>query len=251
MRAWVLAAGVASALSGAATSQERRPLPDPEPFYAATRANVARAQSAQSQFAYRERRTELHLNPFGRLGSGGTVVYEVTPMPDGGLERKIVERDGKPVTDAAVERRPPRTRRATRRRSPVEDVVATLRFSIDRREVRDGRDVVAVAFTPKPDAEPETREGEWARRFTGTIFVDEASHEVTRVEATAIEDLTFGMGLVARLQKGTTVTVSRERVEPDLWMPTAIRFKGRGRALLLRRLEIDQVIEWSDYRRVR
>src|SRR5688572_6686544 len=162
---------------------------------------MERAQSAQSQFAYRERRTELHLNPFGRLGSGGTVVYEVTPMPDGGLERKLVERDGKPVTDAAVERRPPRTRRATRR-STVEDVVATLRFSIERREVHDGRDVVAVAFTPKPDAEPETRQGELARRFTGTIFVDEASHEVTRVEATAIEDLTYGMGLVARLQKG-------------------------------------------------
>ena len=90
-----------------------------------------------------------------------------------------------------------------------------------------------------------------ARRFTGTIFVDEAAHEVMRIEATAIEDLTYGLGLVARLQKGTTIAVSRERVEPDLWMPTAIRFKGRGRALLLRRLEIDQVIEWSDYRRVR
>jgi hypothetical protein len=82
--------------------------------------------------------------------------------------------------------------------------------------------------------------------------VDEAAHEVMRVEATAIEDLTYGLGLVARLQKGATVTVSRRRIEPDLWMPTSIRFKGRGRALLLlRRLEIDQIIEWIDYRRVR
>ena len=128
---------------------------------------------------------------------------------------------------------------------------AILRFSIRHREVRDGRDVVAVGFEPKPDAEPETRQGELARHFTGTIFVDEAAHEVMRVEATAIEDLTYGMGFVARLQKGATVTVSRQRVEAEVWLPTAIRFTGRGRALLLRSFEIDQVIEWSDYRRVR
>jgi len=227
-------------------------LPDPEPFYAATRANMARAQAAQSHFAYRERRTELHLNPFGRMGSGGTLVYDVMPMADGGLERRLVERDGTAVTDAPVERQPPRGPRTTRRRSTVEDVVSVLRFSIRHREMRDGREVVAVGFEPRPGAEPETRQGELARRFTGTIFVDEAAHEVTRVEATAIEDLTYGLGLVARLQKGATVTVSRRRIEPDLWMPTSIRFKGRGRALLLlRSLEIDQVIEWIDYRRVR
>jgi hypothetical protein len=236
----------------AAASQESRPLPDPEPFYAATRENAARAQAAQNRFAYRERRTELHLNPFGRLGSGGTLVYDVTPTADGGLERRLVERDGTTVTDAPVERRPPRTPRPARQRSTVDDVVSVLRFSILRREVRDGRDVVTVGFEPRPGAEPETRQGELARRFTGTIFVDEAAHEVMRVEATAIEDLTYGLGLVARLQKGATVTVSRRRIEPDLWMPTSIRFKGRGRALLLlRRLEIDQIIEWIDYRRVR
>ncbi len=251
MRTWVLAAGLGGMLSGTMASQEGRSLPDPEPFYAATRANVARAQAVQNQFAYRERRTELHLNPFGRIGSGGTVVYDVMPTADGGVDRRLVERDGKVVTDAPVERRPPRTRRTTRQRSTIEDVVSALRFSIRDREVRDGRDVVAVGFEPRPGARPETREAELARRFTGTIFVDEAAHEVTRIEATAIEDLTYGMGLVARLEKGTTVTVSRQRIEPDLWMPTSVRFKGQGRALLLRRLEIDQIIEWSDYRRVR
>src|SRR5689334_8770850 len=105
MRGWVLVAGLAGGLSSTAVSQQSRPLPDPEPFYAATRANVARAQAEQSKFAYRERRTELHLNPFGRLGSGGTVVYDVTPTADGSVERRLVERDGTAVTDAAVERR--------------------------------------------------------------------------------------------------------------------------------------------------
>jgi hypothetical protein len=250
MRTWVAAASLAGALSATAASSQSRALPDPEPFYAATRANAARAQAMQRDFAYRERRTELHLNPFGRMGSGGTVVYDVMPLADGGVERRLIERDGKAVADAPVERRSPRARRSPRKRSAVDDVVATLRFTIRHREIRDGRDVIAVGFAARPGADPETREGDLARRFTGTIFVDEAAHEVMHVEATAVEDLTYGMGLVARLQKGTTVTLTREMIEPDLWMPTAIRFKGHGRALLLRRLEIDQAIEWSNYRRV-
>jgi hypothetical protein len=46
------------------------------------------------------------------------------------------------------------------------------------------------------------------------------------------------------------VTLTRERVEPDLWLPTSVRFTGKGRALLVRSLDIDQVIEWTNYRRV-
>jgi hypothetical protein len=108
-----------------------------------------------------------------------------------------------------------------------------------------------VRFEPKPGASAETREGDLAQRFTGTIFVDEASREVVRVDATAVEDLTYGFGMVARLGKGATVAVRRERVEADLWLPTSVRFAGRGRALLFRRLDIDQSIEWTNYRRVR
>src|SRR5512147_1898651 len=59
------------------------PLPDPEPFFAAVRENMARSQSQQNRFAYKERRTELRVNPFGRIGTGATMVYDVMPAADG------------------------------------------------------------------------------------------------------------------------------------------------------------------------
>jgi hypothetical protein len=239
-------------VTGAVGDARQAPLPDAEPFYADTRANLERAQRVQGEFAYRERRTELHLNPFGRLGTGGTVVYEVTPLPGGGTERRLLERDGKAVSDAEVVRREPRGRRPRpRRRSAADDTVGVLRFTIDRRDTVAGRRVIAVRFEPKADADAETREGNLAKRFSGTIFVDEEAREVVRVEATAIDDLTYGFGMVARLGRGTTVHLAREPVERNLWLPTNIRFSGSGRALLFRRLDIDQVIEWTNYRRVR
>ena len=73
---------------------------------------------------------------------------------------------------------------------------------------------------------------------------------MVRVEATAIEDITYGLGVVARLNKGATVTLVRERVEGDTWLPTSIRLSGEGRAMVLRKLRVDHLIEWFDYRRV-
>lgn len=228
------------------------PLPEATTFFAAVRDNMARSGKVQDQFAYKERRTQLHTNPFGRIGTGGTVVYEVTPIPGGpGFTRRLLERDGKPVTNGEVERIGQRRNR-DRAQSPssIEDTLNVLDFHIDRREIVEGRPAIVVAFTPKPNARPRTREGRLAVDFKGQIWVDEEAQEVVRAEAVAIDSLTYGYGIVARLSPGTVVTLQRERVDGDIWMPTAIRFKGEGRAMLLRKLNVDFGIDWFDYRRV-
>ena len=228
--------------------EQSRPLPDEEVLFTATRDNLARATRVQSQYAYKERRSELHMNPFGRLGTGGMLVYQVVPLPDGaGSVRTLLERDGKPVTNARPERQQRRVR--PQARSGIDDAVAMLRFRIDRREQHNGRDLIVVGFAPRPDARPSTREGRIAKVMTGTIWVDEAASEVVRAEATAIDDLSFGFGMIARLNEGSRVSVTREPVD-DVWMPTSVRFAGDGRAMLFRRLHIDHVIEWFDYRRL-
>ena len=232
------------------SSAQDRPLPDASTFFAATRDNLARAGRVQDQFAYKERRTQVHTNPFGRIGTGGTIVYEVTPNPNGaGFIRRIIEREGKPVVDGEVEEF---GRRRNRGQSPsaVQDAASVLDFAIDRRIVHDGRSTILITFTPKPDAKPVTRQGRLARAFTGKIWVDEATQEVTRVEATAIDSISYGYGLLARLNEGTVVTLVRKHIEDDVWMPISIRFQGEGRALLLRKLNVDFGINWFDYRRV-
>ena len=228
---------------------QERPLPDEETFFRDARENLARATRLQSRYAYKERRTELHMNPFGRLGTGGTLLYEVTPTGDGTVTlRTLLERDGKPVPRSAPERQERRAR--SQRRSGMDDAVATLRFAIERRERLNGRDTLVVRFEPRPEANPTTREGRIAKVMRGTIWVDEEAREVMRVEAIAVDDLSFGFGVVARLNEGTRVQLTREPVSGGIWLPTSARFMGQGRAMLFRRLTIDQVIEWFDYREV-
>ena len=265
--------------SAAGRAQETRPLPAMETFSGLVRENLARPERVAHLYAFNERRTDVHRNPFGRIGTGGTRLFEVYPSATRRLTyRRLVDRDGVPlgaqelaeqdreyrervadvqrrlVTENADEQRS-REEDATRRRERgerrVADVLDTLQFRVDGRTVHEGVPAIVVSFTPRSGAKPETREGRMAQRFVGTVWIHEATAEVMRVEATSVESISFGFGLLARLGKGTEATLTRQAVEPDLWMPTQLTLKGRGRAaLFLRSLVIDYAVDWFDYRRL-
>ena len=241
---------VAISVLQSAPARDVRPFPEPDVFFAAVRANLARSQDDQNLFAYKERRTELNLNPFGRLGTGGVRVTEVTPIEGGSaVTIRVIERDGKPVTDSEPVRRP--IRMSGRGRRVVDDVASTLEVSMNRREHLAGRDAIVTVFKARRDAKPQTREGRIASNFAGEIWIDEQTREVFRIDAKAVDEVAFGYGgVLARLNKGAAVTLRRELVQGNLWLPVSMRFNGEGRALLLRKLTIDFAVDWFDYRRV-
>ena len=266
----------AVALVAGARAEPQAPLPDPDAFYRAVRENLVRAERANDRYVYRERRTDIHTNPFGKLGTGGVSVYEVYPSPVRQLDyRRLIERNGEPVpaSERARQDREYRARAANvlreraarvpdeerlveeesararaRRQRTIDDVVATLAFEMRERTLYQGVSAIVIAFKPKPDARPDTRQGRLAQKFAGTVWIDERAAEVMRVEATSIDDISYGLGLVARLGEGTTATVTRAPVEGGVWMPSELTLKGQGRAVLFRRLVLDFSIGWFDYR---
>ena len=121
---------------------------------------------------------------------------------------------------------------------------------MQRRESVDGRDAIVVTFAPKKGAQPQTREGKMAKLFSGSIWIDEAAQEVVRVEGTAIDSMSFGLGMIARLNEGSRVALTRQPVEGGLWLPTSVRFAGAGRAMVFRKLTVDYAVDWFDYREV-
>ena len=247
---------------------QQKPLPEFDALYKAVRENLARAQRSVHVSAFKERRTELHTNPFGKLGTGGTRLSDVYPSATPRLTyRRVIQRNGMPVSasdlmaqDNAYRERVAEMQRRPRTAVPtpqqrgermINDVVDTLQFTLEGRAVRDGIQTVVIRFTPNADARPTTREGRMAQKFAGTVWIDEAQAEVMRVEAKTVDELSFGYGMVARLGEGTTALMIRRPIDTDIWMPTEIRLNGRGRAALgIRRLVIDFVVEWFDYRRL-
>jgi len=265
-----VAAVVAASIvvAGAGTGQTRD-LPPRDVFLREAREVATRSQEGWHRYEYRERSTELHLNPFGRMGTGGTRVFEVRPSPNPKLTyRRMIEQNGVPVSSAELDGQDAdyrtRARRLTqddgnasqrqnddllarhRAQMIVDDVVNTMQFDLARREFRDGRPMIAVTFAAKPNARPVSREGQLTGVFRGEILVDEATREISAVTGVAIDDVAFG-GFIAKVYKGTEIAVERREVLPGVWMPTRLTLKGDVRALF-RKARIDHIVEWFDYR---
>ena len=207
---------------GAGLAQDARPLPDFDTFSRTVRENLARAERVAHLYAFTERRTDVHANPFGRIGTGGTRLFEVYPSAIRQLTyRRLVERNGVavPAPELANQDRQYRARAADvqrrlaaegvderrlrdadsararqRGQRRVDDVVAALQFKIVGRAMYEGVPAVVVSFAPKPGARPDTREGRAAQSFAGTIWVHEAAAEVMRVEAKSVDDLSSASG---------------------------------------------------------
>ena len=256
-----------------AQSEQSAELPPRAAFLAEVREVLARSRGLWHHYTYTERRTELHLNPFGRMGTGDTIVIEGRPAANPQLNyRKVIERNGVPVpkheldrqdaeyrarvariqrdtgTDSAERREQDELLAQRRSKMMLDDVVNTLQFELERREYHNGRPMIVVSFTPKPDARPTTREGRMAKVFEGSFLIDEAAREVTDVHAVAKDDVSFG-GFVAKVYAGTEAVIERREVEAGTWMPTRLTLKGNFRALF-RKAKINHVTEWTDYRRL-
>ena len=280
------ATGPATRPAGAAAPQ---PLVD-ESFFDEARERLAEAFRLDDFYAYQERRTELNTNPFGRLGTGDVQLYEVYPSPTRGLTyRRLIATNGEPTSAADLarqdreyhqrateirrrlaeeaaerlhgapeERAAAEVRRAEelersreRAREQIDDVINAMQFRVDRRETFEGRSAIVVTFEPRPDADPQTRRGDLARKFAGTAWIDEAEREIRYVEAVSVDSISFGLGLAARISDGAVATLRREKVADGVWMLTSVTLTGRGRAMLfLRGLSLDYSVEWFDYRPV-
>jgi hypothetical protein len=256
---------------GARGAGQTADLPDRDTFLRDAREALSRSQQVWHRYDYKQRRTELHTNPFGRLGTGDRIVTEVRPEADPRLTyRRVIERNGVALSRAELDRQAAeyrtriarlarqdvsddaeRTRRddelaRQRARMVMDDVVNTLQFELVRREFPGGKPAIVVSFAARPDARPSTREGRLAKVFKGSLWFDEASRELTHLNAVATDDVAFG-GFVAKVYEGTEAFIERQPIEPGVWMPTKLRLIGEFRALF-RRAKIDHVVEWFDYR---
>ena len=258
----------------AAPAQER-PLPDFNAFAAEVKKHLATDEERQSGYVFNERRLEQKVNAAGRVTDESVKVYEVYPgLPGEDRYRRLIEEDGRPTPPERLARLDAERRKkaedyarkqavASERQkearahdkarqeysAAVEDVFRVYDIQMLRRERIEGIDTILASLTPKRGARPQTDDGKIMRHFKARAWISESDYELVRVEIEAIDNLSFGLGLLARVHRGTVATYQRRKVNGETWLPLEVTWTASGRVLLLRRLRLRGVSQFSNYRR--
>jgi hypothetical protein len=275
--AGLAAAGLAGA--GAARAQQdqkQKSGDDDRPLtLAEIRALVARAiadQHADDNALNEYDRTEhtISREP-GKEAEPVDTVDRVFPIGTGDV-RVALNRDGKPVDAAAIEQswhnlekylaarshpddpaiRPEYEKEERRERAHAEmvnDIGSAFRFRWVGRVTIGGRPTIELAFEPDPGYKSSARFAVVFAHTMGTVWFDETSGQVVRLEARLREDVPFYGGLIAKIYRGSWLNVQQSEVAPGVWLPAAATYDIEGRKFLFAASWRGQ-IDASGYRRV-
>ena len=185
----------------------------------------------QSGYSFTEREVEQTLDGSGSVKQQTVKVFEVYPaLPGEEPYRRLIEEDSKPVPASELAKRDrerqkhveedtarrlstPQTetdrQKATRndqkavkeRRDAIDDIFNVFDVRMTGRETMDGHDTIAFALTPRPRAVPRTDSGKMMHHFKARAWISESDHELVRVQVEAVDNVSFGLGLLARLHK--------------------------------------------------
>ena len=239
------------------------------------RKHLATDEERQSGYVYIERRTEQKVDSSGRPTSESVKTYEMYPgLPGQERYRRLIEENGRRVApdqlarqdrerkkdvDAYVKAQASESQRQkaarehekARRRTnaAIDDLFRIYDIRMIRREPIDGHVTILATLDPKDSVKPQTDDGKIMRNFKARAWVSETDYELVRIEIEAIRDLSFGMGLLARVHKGTVATFERRKVNNEVWLPAKVTWTASGRVLLVRRLRLRGISEFSGYRK--
>lgn len=266
---------LAALLLMAVPTAQESPLPDFNTFAAEVKKHLATDEERQSGYMYVERRIEQKVDGSGRLTGESVKVFEVYPgLPGEPRYRRLIEENGRTIAPDTLAREdrerqrhvdkyvreqssPSRRQKAaredekTRRRfnAAIDDLFRIYDIRMVRRESIDGHSTIFATLDPKDSIKPQTDDGKIMRNFKARAWVSEADYELVRVELEAVRDLSFGLGLLARVHKGTTAAFERRKVNNEVWLPAKVTWTASGRLLLLKRLRLRGISEFSGYKK--
>jgi hypothetical protein len=109
---------------------------------------------------------------------------------------------------------------------------------------------VRLSFFPNPHYNAPTRELQIFRSMSGMMWIDRAALRMSRLDGSLFEDVTFGWGLLGRLNKGGTFSVAQSRVADDHWEIVALDVKMSGHAVIFKTINVKQVQRITGFHRV-
>lgn len=226
----------------------------------------------QREYSSTKHVDEKQLDPDGSVRTQTLKTFEPA-IVDGFILRKLVAKDGRPLPDFEAHKEDERIRRlvgARKRETPGEkaarlaeeqrkrdkqygfnrEIFEAFNFELAREEDVDGRKNWLIEATPVAGYKPQEMRGQFFRHIKGKIWIDERDHVWTKAEAVAIEPISFGFGIIAKLDTGAHLSFQQTREPDGVWLVRSTAIRAIAHIAIVKRIAVEQVSRYDNFRKV-
>jgi len=115
---------------------------------------------------------------------------------------------------------------------------------------RAGDPLVKLEFRPNPRYQPPSRVEEVLTGMQGYVLVDPVRYRIASIDGTLFKDVSFGWGILGRLDRGGRFVVHQQVVGGNFWEISSMNLSFTGKILLVKNLSIISTEIFSGFKQV-
>lgn len=227
---------------------------------------------AARNYTFIERTQESKLDNGGRVQSSKTETSEITILYGEPFER-LIARDDKPLSAREQKKQDDQFEKETRKReneSPaerekrirefeknrqdertfVQEVLQAYDFTLAGEETVNGRKTWVVDAQPRPGFEAKRKEAKILPKIKPRFWIDQQDHTWVKLRGDVLDTMSFGW-VIARIHKGSQFELQQTRVNEEVWLPLRVDVRLDARVALLKGVNEDFHVTYSEYRKFR
>ncbi len=244
-----------------AAEQVNAPLPDIRKLMQEVQEHQRQLDEVRETYTYSSLMTTQDIDSNGKVTKTDTEEHDDF-FVNGHVIERTVKRNGQAL-DAHEDQK--ETERVTKlvekaqntpRGQPLEGPTISVSRLLDIMDVRNerrldyrGRPTIVFDFVGRKDAKTHGMIEDASKKLQGTIWIDEADHQVAHLEVSFVDNFHVMGGLFANIQKGSNFHFDQEQVNEGLWLPTGGEGSMVARVLLVKNFRQHFVERDYDYKR--
>jgi hypothetical protein len=201
---------------------------------------------------------------FSKRQEDGKVVVQEKVQTVAGTLRRIVMLNGKPLSadelkqqsqkleefthDPAAQEKRRRDERADAEKAKKMFEMFPRAFIYTHAGEENG--LVKLHFVPNPNFDPPTREAQVFHAMSGMLWIEPKQMRFAKMQASLMDDVKFGWGLLGHLDRGGTMLIEQKEVGPEHWEIVHMDIDLKGKAVLFKSISVQQKEENYGFERL-
>lgn len=227
---------------------------------------------AAKDYTFLEKTQWSELDDNGQVRSTKLETREIMVLYGEPFDR-LIEKDGKPLPPKEQNKQNEEFEKETRKRAEenpeqrqkriekyekerqderafVREILDAYTFTLAGEEVLHGRSTWIIDAAPRPGFQAKHKEAKMLPKIKPRFWIDQQDYTWSKLRGEITDTISFGL-VIARLHKGSQFELQQMRVNDEVWLPQKFDVRLDARVALLKTLNADVQVTYSDYRKFR